>query len=368
MRVLVLDRSWGNPYSRGLAEGLRANGVEVKVAGPAGSSADIGAYPPAAVGVPKWRKAPAAAAGIARLVAVVAKWRPDVIHVQWQEPIDAALLKAARRVARNATVVLTVHNPTQRAGDESASESLKAMLEQAAVVVVHGPVLAEGFSRANPSFEGKVAVVEHGNYAHVGGSLTREEARQRLGMEPNEKVVSFFGQIRRRKGIEDLISAVAELSDRPLLVIGGAALDDDYLDTLVARAAGAQVRIRWLASLEPLSQRDLDSVVAAADVVALPFLDASQSGSVIFAMTQGACVVTTAVGELPRTVDGRGIVVPPSDTAALAAALGSCLSDPELAKDLGKAAATYAATALDWDAIGSQMRDSVYEPLVANAR
>lgn len=367
MRVLILDRSWGNPYSRGLAAGLRANGLEVKVAGPVGSDADIGGYPPAVVGVPKWRKAPAAAAGLARLTAVAASWQPDVIHVQWQEPIDAALLKAVRRVARGAAVVLTVHNPTKRVGDEGSSESLAAMLEQAQAVVVHGPLLARAFADRHPTFEGKVEVVEHGNYAHVVSSLTREESRHRLGIEKEERVVAFFGQIRRRKGIEDLITAVSEISPSPLLVIGGAALDDEYLDTLVARAAGAQARVRWLASLEPISQRDLDSVVAAADVVALPFLDASQSGSVIFAMTRGACVVTTAVGELPRTLDGRGLVVQPADPEELRGAISRCLSDPEFAARLGGAAAQYSEIELDWSVIGRQMAEAVYGPLLANS-
>ncbi len=366
MRALILDRSWGNPYSRGLAAGLRQAGVEVKVAGPAGLGADVSAYPPAAVGVSKLRKAPSAAAGIARLATVAATWKPDLIHVQWQEPIDAALLRVAQRVAPKAAVVLTIHNPAERRGDEDTANGLEAMLAQADAVIVHGPLLAKQFEDAHPGFKGKVSVVEHGNYAHVVGNFTKEEARQRLGIEESEKVVSFFGHLRRRKGIEDLIDAVALLPDSPLLVIGGAALDDDYLDTLVARAAGAKVKVRWLASLEPLSQRDLDCVVASADVVALPFLDASQSGSVIYAMTQGACVVTSAVGELPRTLEGRGVLVPPGDTQALSSAISSCLADPARCQALGKAAAAYANTSLDWSAIGQVVRDSVYLPVVAN--
>ena len=366
MRALVLDRSWGNPYSRGLAAGLRQAGVEVKVAGPAGLGADVSAYPPAAVGVSKLRKAPAAAAGIGRLAAVAATWKPDVIHVQWQEPIDAALLRVAQRVAPKAAVVLTIHNPAERRGDEEAAKGLEEMLAQSDAVIVHGPLLAKQFEDAHRGYKGKVSVVEHGNYAHVAGSFTKEEARQRLGIGESEKVVSFFGHLRRRKGIEDLIDAVATLPDSPLLVIGGAALDDDYLDTLVARAAGAKVRVRWLASLEPLSQRDLDCVVVAADVVALPFLDASQSGSVIYAMTQGACIVTTSVGELPRTLEGRGLLVPPGDTQALASAIGGCLADPERCKALGAAAAAYSKSDLDWGVIGKVVSETVYVPALAS--
>ncbi len=360
MRILILDRSWGNPYSRGLAEGLKGVGVEVKVAGPAGLGADIGAYPPASVGVAKWRKAPAAAAGLLKVATAAARWKPDVIHVQWQEPVDAALLKAARAGAPNAKVVLTVHNPFKRAGDEAASEGLGSMLRDASAVVVHGDGLRQAFIESHPEFEGKVAVVEHGNYSHVIETFTKADARQRLAIDSADQVVAFFGQITPRKGIEDLIDAVAQLPANPLLVIGGAALDDDYLDTLVAQAANTKVRMRWLASLEPLSQRDLDSLVAAADVVALPFVDASQSGSVIYAMTHGACIVTTAVGELPRTLDGRGILVPPGDAPALSNAIRDCLADPAKIVALGQAAADYAASDLSWGAIAEQMVSTVY--------
>jgi glycosyltransferase involved in cell wall biosynthesis len=60
---------------------------------------------------------------------------------------------------------------------------------------------------------------------------------------------------------------------------------------------------------------------------------------VLEAMAQGRPVVATAVGGTPELVvdGGTGLLVPPNDVDALAAALGRLLADPELAGRMGDA-------------------------------
>ena len=78
---------------------------------------------------------------------------------------------------------------------------------------------------------------------------------------------------------------------------------------------------------------------AAADVVVLPYIEASQSGVIPLAYAAGKPVVVTAVGGLPEAVeDGRtGLVVAPRDERALADAVVRLLDDPVLARELGAA-------------------------------
>lgn len=130
-------------------------------------------------------------------------------------------------------------------------------------------------------------------------------------------------------------------------------------------AAASAVEVDWRVSADPLPQADLDLVIAAANQVVLPFRDASQSGSVILAMTHGRCVVTTAVGELPRTVGGRGIVIETGDRQALRSAIGLAASDPAECDRLGRLAREYAESALDWNRLALETID-VYAEVIAD--
>jgi glycosyltransferase involved in cell wall biosynthesis len=68
---------------------------------------------------------------------------------------------------------------------------------------------------------------------------------------------------------------------------------------------------------------EVGDLVAAADCVVLPYRSATQSGVVLVAYAGGCPVISTAVGGLPEVVDDgvTGYLVPPEDSAALAAAI-----------------------------------------------
>ena len=106
-------------------------------------------------------------------------------------------------------------------------------------------------------------------------------------------------------------------------------------------------------------------MTSAATQVVLPFHEASQSGSVIYAMTHGRCVVTTPLGELPATIGQNGLLVPPGDRDALADALQIAVVDPEMCDRLGRAAREYGLAELDWTHIAGLTRN-VYESALAS--
>jgi glycosyltransferase involved in cell wall biosynthesis len=92
----------------------------------------------------------------------------------------------------------------------------------------------------------------------------------------------------------------------------------------------------------------LDLAVSAADQVVLPFSEASQSASVIFAMTHGKCVVASAVGEVTRTLRDRGLLVAPDDPEDVSRAMALVEDDPEECRRLAAAARQYAMEDLSW--------------------
>lgn len=155
------------------------------------------------------------------------------------------------------------------------------------------------------------------------------------------RVVSL-GRLVPRKGVDVVVRALAQLPDAELVIAGGpdATALDRFPEALrlreVARAAGVEKRVRLIGRLDRDRSAEL---LASADVVAItpqyePF------GMVpLEAMASGRPVVGTAVGGLLDSVaDGvTGILVPPGNPDATAAALRTLLDDPVRADTMGAA-------------------------------
>ena len=164
----------------------------------------------------------------------------------------------------------------------------------------------------------------------------RAAARAALGLDPRQPIVLTVGRLAVQKGHRYLIEAVPELASRfpdvAVVIIGKGPLDE----RLRGQAAGLGVadRVR-LAGFRPDARMLLD----AADVFVLPSRQEGMPLAAIEAMEAGLPVVATRViGTAEVVVDGEtGILVPPEDPPALAAAIGRLLDDPARSARFGKA-------------------------------
>jgi starch synthase len=348
LQVLIFDRGIVNPYSLGLAGGLTAAGANVVVAGPArsGKAGVVAVYPRGPVQGQRLRKAADGIVGFARLIALMVRFRPDVLHFQWAMPHDYALLRLLRPFTR-ARIVFTVHNPVPR---DSGYRWHGPMVGAADVLIVHGLRLREDLRRTYSVPDNRIHVVPHGNFEHAAVRTERVEARRALGLPVDGPVFTFFGQLLPRKGIDTLADAFrlhCEHGRAGTLLFAGPSYGIDEND-LQRRIEPFGARVHWMTGSSVLPAPQLDLAVSAATQVVLPFHDASQSGSVLYSMTHGRCVVTTDVGELSDTVREFGLIVPPGDPGALADAMAIAADDPERCDSLGEAARAHVLEELDW--------------------
>src|SRR4051812_5650071 len=102
-----------------------------------------------------------------------------------------------------------------------------------------------------------------------------------------------------------------------------------------------------------ISSAETSTLFQSAEVIALPYKDASQSGVLASAFGNRRPVVASATGGIPDVVaDGiNGLLVPPGDATALADALERVLTSRPLAATLTDGARQTAAGALNWDHI-----------------
>jgi glycosyltransferase involved in cell wall biosynthesis len=144
----------------------------------------------------------------------------------------------------------------------------------------------------------------------------------------------FLGRVGVRKGVADLLQALAS----PVLAAHSWHIDlagdgdiEAYADR--ARALGLQDRVRFHGWTDPAP------LLARADILVLPSRNEGLPVAIIEAMAHGLPVVATPVGAIEEAVrhEQTGLIVPPRNPGALAAALARLIADPALRHRLGAA-------------------------------
>lgn len=207
-------------------------------------------------------------------------------------------------------------------------------------------------------------VIEHG--MPVIEPRGRRRLKRALAME-DRSVISTFGLVDPRKGLEYVVEAMPEIVARHphalYLVIGQTHPEllrrqgESYRNSLIdaARRAGVTDQLRFVN--EYLTQAEIVEYLLASDVYVTPYLDPAQitSGTLAYALGAGKAIVSTPYLHAREVLaEERGILVPFRDAGAIAAAVNAILSDPSRKRTLEERAYAYGRAAT-WPAIGAQV-------------
>jgi D-inositol-3-phosphate glycosyltransferase len=154
----------------------------------------------------------------ARLLEYVLRSRPKVFHILWNnkfEHFDRTLLMLYYRLLGK-RIVFTAHNVNMRKRDGRDSWlnrlSLGIQYRLCHQIFVHTAAMKGELVTDFAIPPSRVTVIPFGiNNTCPSTPLDRQQARERVGMDPSEKVLLFFGQIAPYKGLEYLISAFSDL-------------------------------------------------------------------------------------------------------------------------------------------------------------
>jgi teichuronic acid biosynthesis glycosyltransferase TuaC len=257
-----------------------------------------------------------------RLLPHVRAWQPDVILNYVVYPDGYAAMRIGQ--ALGVPVVLTaIGSDLNRIPDRIVGAFTRAALRRANVTLAVSGDLA----RTAKAFGSKDSrAILNGCDTAIFHPQNRQAARAALGINLQAEVILYAGRLDVRKGLRELIDAVAALrarrpalhcyllgdgSDKPLLQAAIARLQLESAVTFVPAATTATVA-QWM---------------AAADLFTLPSYMEGCPNVVLEALASGRPVVTTNVGGIPELMDAEsGRLVPPADATALATALDETLS------------------------------------------
>jgi D-inositol-3-phosphate glycosyltransferase len=278
---------------------------------------------------------------------------PDLLVVPWWHPFFGPSLGTAARGARSRGAagpkrIFLCHNVEPHEATPLDRALSAYGLGAADGFLVHARAEAE---RLAPRAAGRpVRVHPHPTYEVFSRTPPdRDAAREAVGARG--RTILFFGYVRPYKGLADLLAALRLA--RP-----------DAWDTLLVVGEFYEPRERYAAALDDpalrgkvvivdryVANEEVAAYFAAADVVALPYRSATGSGIVQVAYGAGVPVIATRTGGLEEVVgEGTtGLLVPPEDPAALAAAIERYFRDG-LAGPL-RAGVAEARTRYSWDAL-----------------
>lgn len=257
-------------------------------------------------------------------------WRPDVVVLQWWvpfwAPVWAVLGRAAKALPGRPRLAFICHNvlphELSAVGRHFLPWIIRRTLSPADGFVVHSQAEAQQLARILPGANIKVNPLP--SYAALGVDASAELP----DIVPQDRpLLLFAGFVRRYKGLDILLRALPDVLARQpvhLLVAGEFWEGRERYDTLI-KELGIQHAVTIIDDY--VSDDRLVTFVKHAHVVVLPYRHATQSAVIQLAFGHGTPVITSNVGGLPEVVahDQTGLVVPPEDPAALAAAINRFL-------------------------------------------
>lgn len=227
-------------------------------------------------------------------------------------------------------------------------------------LVVTGKALKKQFIKDNSIPEERITSVPTGVDTKRFHPRNQHMCREELGLDQDTIFIGILATIRSWKGHTILFDAFNKLQQQypqlTLLVIGdGPYRDrlDDHLETLQITDSVLFVG----------HQENPEIWLGALDIFILPsWGDEGVSQALMQAMATGLPVITTPIGGLTEAVIDKstGLIVPPRDSHALAAAIDKLLTDTNLAKQLGDTAINHINTFFGRDTMLDRM-ESIFE-------
>ena len=269
--------------------------------------------------------------GFARLVGIVRRFRPHVVHGYLFGPNLFAAM--AGRLMGVPAVVVAKRN--MDAFEKPGQVALQRVAHRLATHVtavseaVADTVVALGVPRD------RITVIPNGVDASRFEGATADRAR--LGVNGDRVVVGSVGCLAVRKDYGTLLDALAQIRAQgldPWVVLVGDGPERGNLEAR-AHALGLSDRVRFLGE-----RSDVDRLLPAFDVFVLSSREEGIPNALLEAMAAGRPSVATAVGGNREVLeDGHtGWIVPPQSPEALAGALADALRRPDEARRRGEAA------------------------------
>lgn len=237
---------------------------------------------------------------------IIAYWMPYFLPLFW--------ILTRRLNRRGIQVFLLTHNLISHDAVGPQSTLVKKFLSKVDKVITLSDRVAENVRLLAPNSE--VLPLKHPIYQHFGEKLNKQDARNKLRIDAEKKLLLFFGLIRPYKGLKDLLECMQFLSADYELLIAGECYESKSEYHYWIQKIGKN-RVHWHDRYIP--DNEVNVFFSAADTLVLPYREATQSGVFAIAAHFQLPVVASNVGGLSEFIQPskNGLLVEPGNRDAL---------------------------------------------------
>lgn len=253
----------------------------------------------------------------------IKKQKPELIILQWWHPYFAPCFWSICKLLRREKILFVCHNVFPHERFPLDRLLTKWTLGCGRYFITQSKMDARDL--LSVKHDAVYRVTPHPTYGmFCKQGMSMQKAREQLQIDQGQRVLLFFGFVRKYKGLQYLLEAMKLLKERnfkvQLWVVGDFGEDkEEYVEQIRAFEIGDQVQM--VEGYVP--DDEVEKYFAASDLVVLPYLSATQSGIVQIAFGFEKPVLVTEVGGLPDVVtNGKtGYVVEPRSAEMIAEAI-----------------------------------------------
>ena len=288
----------------------------------------------------------------------------DVVHLQWFDlsPADAYYIRKLKK--KGVRAVAGIHDILPLNKKPYDAFFYRMIYRLCDRIYVQAEANVSRFRALFPEDGGKLSLIPHGHFLDFARPVSREKARARLGIPGDRTVFLFFGQIKKAKGLDLLLSAFGRLVREHsglFLVVAGKVWKDDfsaYQEQIRSLGLGPDV-LRTDIRLIPEEEAAL--YYSACDLCVLPYRDVYQSGvlQLVYAYRKPPVVSSIPAFRELVTEGETGYLFESGNADSLAGAMERAAAGRENWAAMGRRGQELVRQKLSWDRIAEKVL-SVY--------
>jgi D-inositol-3-phosphate glycosyltransferase len=265
-------------------------------------------------------------------------------------------------------VILTIHDVEAFFNSSKSQLFKKITYYLADHFIVHNSISMNELVDNDFVSKFKVSIIPHGSYLGlIPDLLEKKQAKLKLGVNENDKIVLFFGQIKEVKGLDVLINGFSQAFSGMTnikLVIAGKVWKDDF-DKYESLIRKNKIHSQCIMHIRYIHDSEVPIYYGAADLIVLPYRKIYQSGVLLMSMSYGVPILASNIPGMTEIINNgdNGFLFDSNDSCDLSVKLKSILANQSLLDSVSCNSIVDMKKNFDWNIIGLETAN-VYKAII----
>lgn len=301
-----------------------------------------------------------------KIVSLLENENFDVLHTQWYNfsILDYYYLNKIKKKYK-IKYVSTVHDILPFNEKKYDKYFHKKLYNLSDGIILQAPSNVERFSELFPESKEKISMIPLGHMLDYAEPIDMMEARKKIDIPKNKLVFLFFGQIKKVKGLDILLNAIAQIDNQEhdlYFIIAGSVWKSDfsiYEEIINKNKLNHCLKI----DIRYIPDDEIKYYYSATNVCVLPYTDIYQSAVIQLAYAYKKPVIASKLSAFTQFVKEQqtGYIVEVGSIESLAETILRASLERNKFEELGQAGYQLVRQKLDWDRLTTEIYENCYK-------